>query len=125
MNNLVNPSNSEESINVRELESLLSDYGAKKGIYNLESLKEIELYANLYSNDKGNMIYKQKLYNSLYDLKSKSEIVGKIQTVATKYNTDPNKVIYIGSSKDENQRIYQGETVGTYSDTIFKGIESF
>lgn len=103
-----------EKLNIEKLQEDILDYdGWRAGNYNVDDLREIELYATLIkttTNSENKEAYSQKLYSLLYDVSVNSETAVKRDSLTDKYGV--NVDLLEAEGKDVVKRAYLGGTYG-------------
>ncbi|MBT4375930.1 transglycosylase SLT domain-containing protein [archaeon] len=115
---LESPYKEGEFIDIETMKSVLTKDGWEKGYYDLDELKEIELYSSLYKKT-GDESYQKKLYSVLSDVKQNSDSYVERIGFLEKYGFDEG---YIGSQKKAKKiRISNVKTFGEVDDK-FSGV---
>ncbi len=116
-NTFVDPTGKNEPLEIDEIKNLLSYQGWESGIYSIDDLKDIELYATLVksTNDaESKKSYSQTLYSLLYDVQNNAGNFVERTSFFDKYSLEGHQGGFI-SSDDKIKRI-QVSDLKTWAD---------
>lgn len=122
-NEIINPNNPNEKILVSDAKNLLSEESWNEGNYNVEEIREIELYSEILKNNPNDQLAQNRLYSTLKKIQTNSNQISSRKSWADDLGTTSDNIQFIETNKDVKSRPYSGLTKANI-ETSISGVES-